>query len=248
MKAFALTDIGLVREENQDCFKLYSLSDGSVFAVLCDGMGGESAGAEAGLLTAAAVSDRFLEGYREDYSSNKIRNLMISCVCAANSIVYRESVNNPEKRGMGSTCLAVFFRGGIAHIVNVGDSRAYLISTDGITQLTIDHTAVQMYIEQGRITPDEAKSHPRRHMLVRAIGVDKRVDTDYFEHTLSEGSALLLCSDGLYGMCNEDEIQKIVLSDDAQKAVKALVDAANSAGGRDNITVVLISNLNEHLS
>lgn len=242
MKAFALTDIGLVRDENQDCFKLYSLSDGSIFVVLCDGMGGESSGAEAALITSSTVSNRFLDGYREDYDGNKIRNLLISCANAANSIVYRKSANNPEKRGMGSTCLSVLLRRGFAHILNVGDSRAYIVNSSSLSQITKDHTAAQMYIEQGKITPDEAKSDPSRHMLVRAIGVDKRVDPDYFEKKLPDESTLLLCSDGLYGMCSEDIIKDIIISNDTENAVKILVDAANSAGGRDNITVALLYN------
>lgn len=243
MKAFALTDIGLVRDENQDCFELYSLSDGSVFAVLCDGMGGESAGAEAALLTAATVSRRFLDGYRADYDANSIRNLLISCVTAANSIVYRESVNNPEKRGMGSTCIASLLRDDVIYTVNVGDSRAYISDKTSITQLTTDHTAVQMYIEQGKITPEQAKSHPRRHMLVRAMGVDKRVDPDYFENKLPQGSTLLLCSDGLYGMCADEMVRGIIAGNETRDAVKLLVEAAKDGGGRDNITVVLINNI-----
>ena len=171
------TDIGLKREENQDAVKCEYYGH-NVLAVVCDGMGGERAGKEASELAIQEFFQRFSAGYSESLGDEDIRKLLISSVSAANSVIYTKARLDFKNFGMGTTCVAAFVNKDSVFIANVGDSRAYLIGDKGLRRITDDHNVASMLYEQGKITEEELENHPQKHMLVRAVGVEKTVLTD----------------------------------------------------------------------
>lgn len=242
MKIASESDIGLCRGENQDMV-VCEIMDDSVFVIVCDGMGGENSGKDASAIAAEVVKSKFIAGYDRSFASKSLKNLLVSTVTVANSVIFNTSHAEPEKSGMGSTCVAAFIdaQTDTAYIVNVGDSRAYLCREDSIEQITKDHSFVQLLVEQGKITEDEVTDHPRKNMLIRAVGVEKEIDVDYFETKL-EGARLLLCTDGLHGCCSDDEILSTVNGSEIEDAAKKLVDMALDKGGPDNITLAVVEN------
>jgi protein phosphatase len=233
------SDIGLRREENQDAVRCEYFGH-NVLAVVCDGMGGERAGREASQIALEEFYQRFSDGYSESLDTDGIRKLMISAVSAANSVIYTKARLDFKNFGMGTTCVAAFVTPEKAFIANVGDSRAYLISDNGLHQITTDHNVPALLFEQGKITEAEMNVHPQRHMLIRAVGVEKTVLTDTFILDYEDKIHLLLCSDGLSGYCSDDEINDVIAGTELDDMVEELIKLANSKGGRDNITVAVI--------
>ena len=232
------TDIGHKRRENQDSSAFEILED-AVFAVVCDGMGGSAAGSEASSRAVTIVRERVVKSYRSDYDSNRIRNMLIAAVKTANAVVYDLGSAVPEWNGMGTTCVAVLVKGNMLYTVNVGDSRAYLI-THEIRQITRDHSMVMNMYERGDITREELRHHPKRNVITRAVGVTENVDPDYFENELTPNAAVLLCTDGLSNYCEEGVIFRLVKDLPPEEVPKALVQKALDNGGLDNITALLI--------
>lgn len=234
------TDIGLKRDENQDAVRCEYFGH-NVLAVVCDGMGGENAGKEASTIAMEEFFQRFSDGYKESLSDNEIRKLLISSVSAANSVIYTRAKLNYNNFGMGTTCVAAFVTDKSAFIVNVGDSRAYLIvENEGVFQITTDHNVASLLYEQGRITEDELETHPQKHMLVRAVGVEQTVQTDTFILDYEDSINLLLCSDGLSGYCTDEEIYDVIMASDYDNVTENLIALALEKGGRDNVTVAVI--------
>ncbi len=238
MMVYTQTDIGHMRVENQDSSAFVVLED-AVFAVVCDGMGGSNAGSEASNRAVSIIKERIEKSYRSDYDSNKIRNLLMAAVKTANAVVYDLGSTVPEWNGMGTTCVAALVRNNILHTVNVGDSRAYLI-THEIKQITRDHSMVMNMYENGDITKEELKSHPKRNVITRAVGVADDVEPDYFENELPANAAVLLCSDGLSNYCDEGVIFRTVKDLPPEAVPAALIKNALDNGGSDNITAALI--------
>ena len=234
------TDIGLRRDENQDAVRCEYFGD-NVLAVVCDGMGGENAGKEASTIAMEEFFQRFSDGYSESLSDEEIRKLLISSISAANSVIYTRAKLNYNNFGMGTTCVATFVTEKSAFIANVGDSRAYLIvENEGIFQITTDHNVASLLYEQGRITEDELETHPQKHKLVRAGGVEQTVQTDTFILDYEDSVRLLLCSDGLSGYCTNEEIYDVIMSSDFDNVTENLIALALEKGGRDNVTVAVI--------
>lgn len=241
MKFKSGTDIGLKRDENQDAVRCEYFGH-NVLAVVCDGMGGENSGKEASTIAMEEFFQRFSEGYRESLEDEEIRKLLISSVSAANSVIYTRAKLDFNNFGMGTTCVAAFVTDKSAFIANVGDSRAYLIvENEGVFQITTDHNVASLLYEQGRITEEELENHPQKHMLVRAVGVEQTVQADTFILDYEEKISLLLCSDGLSGYCNDEEIYNVIIDSDFDDIPRNLIDLALSKGGRDNVTVAVIS-------
>lgn len=240
MKTVSKTDIGLVRNENQDMVRVDELF-GNIFAVVCDGMGGERSGEKASKIAIDTVFDKFTENYVESMQLPEIKALLLSSISEANSQVFNAARDDYQNYGMGTTCVAAFVTSEKIYLVNAGDSRAYLVYDSGIKQLTNDHTFVRMLFERGDIEEDEMKSHPQRNMLTKAVGVEKSITPDYFEINHSENFKLMLCSDGLSGYCSSDEMFKILIENDIEKASEELIKLAKSKGGRDNITLAVIA-------
>lgn len=239
MKCFSKTDIGLVRSENQDRVWTGSLDDDAVAIILCDGMGGENAGSVASQMTIDFMSDRIRKGFRSNINRNYIRNLLITSVTAANSLVYDKAMSETDKYGMGTTCVAGIVYNNRAYIINVGDSRAYLIFDDSMQQITKDHTYVRRLVERGEITEEESREHPKRNQITRAVGAEKNITPDYFEIDLEEGNVLLFCSDGLHAYGQDVDIAGVIVNNPIGKVCDLLVDYALANGGRDNVSVAV---------
>ncbi|MBR6761516.1 MAG: Stp1/IreP family PP2C-type Ser/Thr phosphatase [Oscillospiraceae bacterium] len=239
MRVFSGCDIGRVRAENQDQVCVKSFADG-ILALVCDGMGGMQGGKDAGIIAAAAAGSRFTADYHEGMSEVALSELMRNMTADANHAVYLAASSANLRQRMGTTLVGVFLRDNQCWIVNVGDSRAYLLGDESIRQLTVDHTVVQLLYERGDIKAEERFAHPRRNELTRAIGVMPRVLVDSFHYTLSAGESLLLCSDGLYGMLTEEEILAVIKESSPEQATERLIQRANENGGRDNISAVLL--------
>lgn len=234
------TDIGLKRDENQDAVRCEYFGH-NVLAVVCDGMGGEKAGKEASTIAMEEFFQRFSDGYSESLDDEEIRKLLISSISAANSVIYTKAKLDFNNFGMGTTCVAAFVNSKSAFIANVGDSRAYLIvKNEGVFRITTDHNVASLLYEQGRITEEEMENHPQKHMLVRAVGVEKTVQTDTFIIDYEDKISLLLCSDGLSGYCTDDEIYDVIMNTDFDNVTEELINLALSKGGRDNVTVAVI--------
>ncbi len=234
------TDIGLKREENQDAVRCEYFGH-NILAVVCDGMGGERAGKEASRIAIDEFFQRFSAGYTESMSDENIRKLLVSSVSAANSVIYTRARLDFKNFGMGTTCVAAFINSKTAFIANVGDSRAYLITDSGLAKVTTDHNVASLLYEQGKITEAEMEVHPQKHMLVRAVGVEKTVLTDTFILDYEDKISLLLCSDGLSGYCSDDEIYDVIAKAPFDDVADELIKLALDKGGRDNITVAVIS-------
>lgn len=246
MNVYSKSDIGLQRDENQDTVWSEQLSETACAAVLCDGMGGEKAGGLASRMAVDIISKRIKESFSEMMNKNSVRNLLITAVSAANSIVYETAQREYVNSVMGTTCVAAIVFGGCAYIVNVGDSRAYHLFTQGedecIRQITRDHSRVMELVEQGKITEEEAKVHPHRNKITRAIGAESGVTPDYFELEMGEGDMLLLCSDGLSSYGDDMDILDICFEVRPEDCTEALVRYANNNGGHDNVSVALVVN------
>lgn len=234
------TDIGLKREENQDAVRCEYFGH-NILAVVCDGMGGERAGKEASSLAIDEFFQHFSEGYSENLDDEEIRNLLITSISAANTVIYTRARLDFKNFGMGTTCVAAYVTADKAYIVNVGDSRAYLIADNGLHRITTDHNVSTLLYEQGKITEEEIDNHPQRHMLVRAVGVEKTVAADTFTLDYEDKISLLLCSDGLSGYCSDDEIYGVIAKVPFDDVAQELINLALNKGGRDNVTVAVIA-------
>lgn len=232
----ARTDVGRVRQGNEDNY----LSSMPLFGV-ADGMGGHLAGEVASetaieAIRAAAAGD-------DAPTADRLREY----VGEANSAVWAKAQDDPDLRGMGTTCTLLSLDGTQVHLAHVGDSRAYIFRKGELAQLTEDHTLVERMVQEGRLKPEEAQHHPQRSIITRALGVDASVEVDVQTQAVRPGDRLLLCSDGLSSMIEEGAIGETLGSDlDPQAVADRLVDLANEAGGEDNITVVVLDVVDEH--
>ncbi|MDD6062334.1 MAG: Stp1/IreP family PP2C-type Ser/Thr phosphatase [Oscillospiraceae bacterium] len=241
MKIFQKTDIGMVRKMNQDACQAGEFPDGMAWAVVCDGMGGAASGDVASTTAVRIISERIHASYREGMQANSIRSLLFSAIEAANAVVYEMSCSNPAFEGMGTTVVAAVVRDSAVYVAHAGDSRAYRITGENIFQLTRDHSMVQAMVDRGQITASEAKDHPRKNIITRALGVDKNILIDFCEEPFEPGDTLLICTDGLTNTVDDLDILR-TLHEQSADVSEQLIRLANAHGGQDNITVVAISN------
>ncbi|MDQ0418633.1 protein phosphatase [Croceifilum oryzae] len=236
------TNVGLVRDLNEDSAVLVRREDGSVLAIVADGMGGHQAG-EIASQTTVKVIESTLQSENFQVSTEERTNAILSAVGKANAEVFYLSQNNEQYQGMGTTVIAGIMDSSEVVLGHVGDSRAYMLHKGGLYQLTEDHTYVNLLHKYGQITTEEAKNHPQRNMVVRAIGTAEDVEVDLIHTPWNPDDMLLLCSDGLTDMVAEREIG-LVLSSDITIEEKAdeLIQQAIQAGGKDNISVILLKN------
>ena len=229
----AATDTGLVRDTNED-----ALSVDETLAIVADGMGGHAAGEVASALAVEVIT-------REFHQNETVEGLY-AAVEAANQAVLADAVANPERFGMGTTIIAIALTEDVAGIisptlVNVGDSRVYQLRDGALRQLSDDHSVAEEWVRMGRLTPEEAAVHPRRHQLTRVLGMDETVEIDVVSVVAQPGDRLLLCSDGLSNELTPDQLVQLASPPmPLEDAVDKLVAAAREAGGRDNITVILV--------
>ena len=241
MLIFGKTDIGKMRSSNQDVFTSQILGDDAGFGIVCDGMGGENGGQIASAIASQTIYESLMKHYQSGLTDEQYKDILISAVSDGNVAVYDESLQNEMYVGMGTTAVVVLMVKNKAYIAHVGDSRVYLLKEGELYQITKDHSIVQTLLEQGKITREEALTHPQKNMITRAIGVSCFVDIDYIEVSNTENSAFLLCSDGLSNTCSDSLIQQVLKETPAEKICETLIDLANKAGGIDNITTVYMS-------
>jgi len=242
LRIVSKTDIGKKRNSNQDSYLTGELPGGVTWAVVCDGMGGAAGGNVASSNAVQIISNRISTNYRDGMSPLSIKNMLISAITAANITVYDMSRANDELDGMGTTVVCALVCDEVAYIAHAGDSRAYAISNNNVYQLTRDHSVVQEMVEMGTITADQAKKHPRRNIITRALGVEPELKIDYCEYDFGENDILLLCTDGLTNFVDDKELMNIIENNTYYEIADKLVESANSNGGGDNITVVAIAN------
>ena len=202
-------------------------------------MGGVSGGQVASEICVNEVSSHIEKGYRKSMSMKSVKNLLVSAITASNIKVFETASENKEYLGMGTTVVAVVILNGFAAVAHVGDSRAYFIN-DEIKQITRDHSVVQYLIDMGRITKEAARTHPDRNVITRAVGVSPEVDIDVDIIPINEGETILICSDGLYEYISENDMLDMIKNPDEDEPAKKLLEMANEAGGKDNITVVTV--------
>ncbi|MBU4532612.1 MAG: Stp1/IreP family PP2C-type Ser/Thr phosphatase [Candidatus Desulforudaceae bacterium] len=235
MKWDATSNVGLVRPNNEDAFcvnEQYRL-----FAV-ADGMGGHKAGEVASRLALGTLEAEYVRLLQEGESP---AGALYRAVIAANNQVFDESRRSESHKGMGTTLTACILQTGKMVFVHVGDSRIYLIRDGNAVRLTEDHSVVQELIKQGKLTDEEAESHPYRNMLSRALGTEGGVQVDVQDYVLNDGDQILLCTDGLTGLVQDEEIaQAVSTAGQPAESVGELLNCALKRGGKDNITLVLV--------
>lgn len=241
MRAWGITDTGMVREENQDAYAIEKLADDVILAVVCDGMGGARSGAVASRIARNVFRDTVLRLWKANLSEKKTEALLRAALKAANTAVYEQSCASEECRGMGTTLVAAIVTLNTASIINVGDSRAYHVSGEGIRCVTKDHSFVQMMVQRGELTEEQAKRHPKKNLITRAIGTEPDVEGDVYHLPFSEDGYILLCSDGVSNLLSDQEILFEVLHGvKKEDCCQRLLEITVKRGAPDNATIVLI--------
>lgn len=235
MKVYAETDIGRKRQMNQDFVYASEQPVGNLpnLFVVADGMGGHNAGDFASRYGVSVL----VETVRKDTNFNPVKILRHGLE-AANTLVLDQARKDASMAGMGTTMVAVTIVGSYAYIANVGDSRLY-IATDKLEQVTRDHSLIAEMVRIGELTPEEARNHPDKNIITRAIGTAEEVKIDFFDVKLEPGNQIVMCSDGLTNMVPDQEIYDSIRIQEGNKA-RRLIDMANANGGKDNITVIVV--------
>lgn len=241
MQSWGLTDPGCVRKQNQDAYRMERLDRNNLLCIVCDGMGGAKSGNIASTLAVEVFVEEIRRCWVPGMDQEKTDQMLRSAVKLANFTVYDQSAQFEEFDGMGTTLVAVLLQGRKATLVNVGDSRGYVIDHSGIRQITKDHSLVQLMVDRGELMPEAAKSYPGKNFITRAIGTEPMVMCDIFHRELSKGDFLLLCSDGLSNLMDDQEILfEVVHGVNKQHCCKRLLNIAKNRGAPDNVTSVLI--------
>ena len=237
---FAKTDIGKVREQNQDYYYISEETSEPKIYILADGMGGYKGGEIASKIATESVKNYIQNNFVNiTKEKEEILKLIANAVEYANMVVYEKSKEDTELEGMGTTLEVCLIYNNKAYIGHIGDSRIYRIRKDVIRKLTKDHSYVQQLVEDKRITREEAKTHPKKNMLTKALGCTPYVEPDLRARNFEKGDIFIMCSDGLTNMVDEKQIYELIKKD-VNKAADNLIIAANEAGGYDNITVIII--------
>lgn len=236
---YGASDKGQVRDLNEDSFCVHGFVRGETngFCMVSDGMGGHNAGEVASQRTVQFAAETMLR----TENKSEVPRLLADAVTTANQKVYEMAMANQNQRGMGATLVAAYVCPEAVYLANVGDSRAYAYRAGELLQITRDHSIVEELVANGTLTKEEARNHPQRNIITRAIGADQITEADLFEYEYFPGDCLLLCSDGLSSMVTDQAIKEVLMQNtDAKTTVTQLIEAANQQGGRDNITAICI--------
>ena len=241
MQCWGLTDPGCVRPQNQDAYQIEQLDRNTVLCVVCDGMGG----AKSGNVASTLAVDVFVEEVRRCWipgmDTKETEQMLQGAVKLANFTVFDQAQQFEEFDGMGTTLVAALIQGRTATVVNVGDSRAYVVNRNGIRRITVDHSLVEMMVQRGELTPERARNYPGKNFITRAIGTEPVVECDVFNLDVERGDSLLLCSDGLTNTMDDQEILfEVVHGVNKQQCCHRLLDIAKNRGAPDNVTSVLV--------
>lgn len=245
MKTFSITDVGMVRQVNQDYVYTTDKPLGPLpnLYVVADGMGGHQAGDYASKYTVEVLKRELKKSHEED-----VEKALVAAIKTANREIIKKASQDSHLKGMGTTVVAATVVNQMMYFANVGDSRLYLIN-QGIIQLTKDHSLVEEMVRLGGIKPEEAKHHPDKNIITRAIGAKDSVDVDFYEHRLKKGDIILMCTDGLSNMVEDEELFHIVQGGrDIVEAAQSLVETAKENGGTDNIGIVLVEPFADEVS
>ncbi len=239
-KAFATSDVGKAREINEDYFYISYPDDKIQLFILADGMGGYNGGEIASQMAVTAAKNYIMTNFDENNTNKDVLlELVKSSVKYANMIVYEKAEQNPELTNMGTTLDVCLIYQNKAFIAHIGDSRVYRMRNEFFRKLTKDHSYVQRLIDDGELTKDEAMVHPKKNMLMKALGCESFIEPDGMVRGFLKDDVILMCSDGLTNMVTEEEIVKII-KENPTDATKLLVQRANDLGGTDNITAIII--------
>ena len=241
IETWARTDIGLVRQENQDAYGVRGDINGYTVGVVCDGMGGVRGGNMASNIAVRAFLGTLEEGLVREMDWEDLRLLCARGVDAANAAIRQAAREHPENRGMGTTLVAAVVRESTAVVANVGDSRGYLFHSGEAIRVTRDHSLVETLVERGDITEEEARIHPKRNYITRALGPEPAVQCDSYVISLEQGDEILLCTDGLISTVNQQEMEAAVRQQqDGAACLENLIELAKRRGAPDNVTAVLL--------
>ncbi len=240
MTVYFKTDTGRVRSSNQDA-AASGLFDGGCWGVVCDGMGGASGGDIASSRAVEIIGGQLESRLVSGMDAEQTGQIVQEAVSMANAEIYEMSQNDLSLRGMGTTVVCAVVFGGSAFVFHAGDSRAYLLGGRSIKCVTKDHSMVQELVDIGRLTPEQARTHPRKNIITRAIGVGQSVKVDQCRLALKEGQMLLLCSDGLTNCVEDGRLLEMAGAFPAEELCAAYIDEANGNGGADNITALIIA-------
>ena len=240
MKLAGKTDVGRVRQENQDDYRAGELPGGAVWALVCDGMGGAKGGREASQGACNVIENFFQEQYAQ-CGAGQEEPFLKKALLYANRFVFQKAAHEEALAGMGTTAVCALVRSGNVYLCHAGDSRAYLIRDGKLTQLTHDHSYVQELVDCGTITEEEAEHHPQKNIITKALGVDYRLEPEFTAAKLKREDRLLLCTDGLTDMVPVEEMEELLAQGTFYDLPDRLIEAANAHGGSDNITALLLA-------
>ena len=242
MDIWAMTDIGLLRKENQDAYMVaQETASGHIICVVCDGMGGNAGGRLASSIAVETYVCELEKILSADMNAEQIKEASSYAVALANKAIGEAAEEKPEYRSMGTTLVSAVTCGDEVILTNIGDSRAYHICESGIRRVTKDHSLVERMVDQGEITMEEARRHPSRNLITRALGLDTDSQSDKFLCTLSAGDYILLCTDGLSGTVTDQEMLfEVIHGNDPATCLDRLMAIARSQGAPDNVTAILM--------
>lgn len=241
MQYWGVTDPGCARTQNQDAYHIEQLDKNTLLCAVCDGMGGAKSGNIASTLAVEVFVQEVKRTWQVGMDLEESDQMLRNAIKLANFTVFDQAKQFEEFSGMGTTLVAAFVHGKYATIVNIGDSRAYSVKADGVRQLTVDHSLVQMMVSRGELTQEQARSYPGKNLITRAIGTEQIQECDIFHRRLEDGECLLLCTDGLSNLVDEQEILfEIIHGIDKKSSCEQLLKIAKNRGAPDNVTCVLI--------
>ncbi len=241
MEAWGLTDVGNVRSQNQDAFRIVELGKDALLAVVCDGMGGAKSGNVASRLASEVFSEEVKRSFSADLTPDEAEQMLRAAAKLANISVFEQSQLSEDYAGMGTTLVAALTYPRATLVLNIGDSRAYLINADGVQCITRDHSVVEMMVQRGELTPEQAKTHPSKNLITRAVGTEETVFSDVFRVETEPEDCILLCSDGLSNQMADQEILfEVVHGARRDDCCRRLLEIAKNRGAPDNVTSVLI--------
>ena len=239
------SDIGKERAGNEDYYQVVYRTEvpksiDAIF-VVADGMGGHAAGEVASRMTVESVVETLVypDNRLGSLGAVEILGLMHSAIARANQVVIDEGVRSPERRGMGTTCTLGVIQGGFLQLAHIGDSRGYLLRGGDLSRITDDHSVVEDEVRRGLLTAEQARVDPRRNLITAAIGLDRDLVMDTKSVKIFPGDRIMFCTDGLNSMITDQAIETILAGNEPQESCQSLIDAANDAGGEDNITVIV---------
>ncbi len=239
MKTFYLTDAGKIRSHNEDSVIVTKNQSGDYLMAVADGMGGHSAGEIASSIVVSHISKCFNESFC-NMEKSKAVNWMREMATEVNDLIFSYAQEHPESKGMGTTLVMAIVTSDYVLIGNIGDSSGFVMKDSKLHKVTYDHTLVNLLIKAGELSPDEAKDHPKKNVLMKALGANNPIDIDIFDCDM-DISSILLCSDGLTSMLDEEQIEKVLLSElEIEDKVIKLIRKSNNRGGMDNISIAYL--------